>query len=111
MSKPQAILSYRAFWPFYLRQHAKAGTRYWHMAGTAVAVPLLIAALGARSTGLFAASLMVGYGPAWFAHFLIERNSPATWRFPLWSLFSDFRMLVCWLDRTLAEELRKAGVE
>ena len=102
--------TYDEFWPYYLRQHAKLRTRQWHIVGTGAAVALLLGSLVAASPSLFVASLVAGYGPAWLAHFLVEKNRPTTWRYPVWSLASDFRMAGLWLSGGLARELEKAGI-
>ena len=110
MTEPASIISYGEFWPFYLREHAKAKTRLWHIIGTGAASVLLVAALVTFSYELLFGALMAGYGPAWFAHFFVEKNRPATFRYPIWSLVSDYRMAGAWLTGNLGQELEKAGV-
>ena len=61
-------------------------------------------------TWYFLAALAGGYGPAWLAHFFVEKTRPATFTYPLWSLVSVFRMVWCWISGKLARELEKAGV-
>jgi hypothetical protein len=104
------IETYHEFWPFYLRQHAKHDTRLWHIVGTGASSVLLVASLVTFSYQLFIAALVAGYGPAWVAHFAIEKNHPATFRYPVWSLISDYRMTAAWLTGKLDRELAEAGV-
>ena len=110
MDAPERIRSYAEFWPFYLQQHALPATRAWHMAGTAIATVLLAAAILSWDYRLFLASVLAGYGPAWIAHFYVEKNRPATFRYPLWSLISDYRMAAIWLSGGLDHELERAGI-
>lgn len=110
MTHADRIQSYGEFWPYYLREHARAETRAVHLCGTAVAI-VALAALFVSGNGWFALMALVGgYGPAWFAHFFLERNRPATFRYPLWSLISDFRMASAWVTGQLESELERAGV-
>jgi hypothetical protein len=108
MSDPAA--TYGEFWPSYLRDHADPRSRAVHYVGSILAlaaVALAVARLDARWLLL---APLVGYGCAWFGHFAIERNKPATFRAPFWSLFSDYRMLALWATGRLGPHLARAGV-
>ena len=99
------ITTYRDFWPFYLREHAKPSTRALHYVGT-----ILMLALGGAGLWWFAAIPLAGYGFAWAAHFGVEKNRPATFTYPLWSLVSDYRMFFLWFAGRLDVHLQRAGV-
>lgn len=105
----RAITRYADFWPHYLREHGKARTRALHYAGTALTFAALAAGLWLNSLWFWAIPL-AGYGFAWGAHFLVERNRPATFTYPLWSLVSDYRMFFLWLTGRLDPHLKSAGV-
>ena len=99
--------TYAEFWPFYLREHARPATRVVHYFGTiASIVALIVAAATAHWWWLLAVPLF-GYGPAWFGHFFIEKNKPATFQAPLWSLISDYRMCGLFLTGRLGHELMR----
>lgn len=106
----ERITTYQAFWPYYLREHSKPLGRAFHYFGTTLAILCLLALLGTGDWRFLPLGLVCGYGPAWIGHFFIEKNRPATFRYPFWSLFSDFRMYFCFLTGSLAGELEKAGV-
>ena len=107
---PQPIIRYDDFWPYYLREHSHPATRAVHYGGTVTAVFVLMTGLVSGALWLVGLALILGYGPAWLAHAFIEHNRPATFRYPLWSLVSDFRMLGRWLAGRLGEDLARAGV-
>jgi len=98
------IRTYREFWPYYLNEHSRPETRALHIAGTSVATALLVSSVAAASPWIAGVAVVAGYGPAWFAHFLIEKNRPATFRYPVWSLISDFRMAAMWFAGRLHRE-------
>ena len=104
------IAAYADFWPYYLQEHARPATRTLHFFGTAAAVLTGLAAALTGKLWLVPVALLAGYGPAWVAHFFIEKNRPATFTYPLWSLVSDFRMAWFWITGRLTAELARAGV-
>jgi len=106
----QTSPDYNSFWPVYLAAHRRPATRAIHMTGTAASIALVLAALAFRNLWLLPAAVIVGYGFAWLSHAIVERNRPATFRHPLWSIFSDFRMLLLWLGGRLSGELARHGI-
>lgn len=104
-------MSYSEFWPVYLAAHADPRTRALHYAGTLAAAALLILAVLEREWWWLLGAVVVGYAPAWLGHLVFERNRPATFAHPLWSLLSDFRMLGLFLSGRLGNELKRRQVE
>jgi hypothetical protein len=102
--------SFAEFWPFYLRQHSRSPTRALHYAGTSLVVALAILALLTGRWLVFLMLPVAGYLFAWIGHFAVEKNRPATFTYPLWSLAADFRMWWLWLTGRLGPELERAGV-
>ncbi len=103
--------TYEEFWPHYLREHGRPATRNLHFFGTALAIVLLVMGIVTLSLWLILAAIVSGYAFAWIGHAFVERNRPATFTHPVWSLVSDFRMFALWIGGRLATELDRAGVE
>lgn len=99
--------SFADFWPFYLREHSRPATRALHAAGTIASLALLITLIVTRKWTWLPLALVVGYGAAWLAHFLIEHNRPATFQHPLWSFMGDYKMLALMLSGRLDAELAR----
>ena len=99
--------SYAEFWPYYVSEHSRPATRALHFLGTALVLATLAAAALVSPRWLMAVPF-AGYGPAWIGHFFVEKNRPATFTYPLWSLRADFRMFGLTLRRRMGPEVEKA---
>lgn len=93
--KSEGFASFSEFYPFYLREHTNRTCRRLHFAGSSLVLVLLVKIV---LTGWWAGLLwlpIVGYGFAWVGHFGFEKNRPATFKYPLYSLMGDW---VMWKD-------------
>lgn len=97
--------SFKEFYPYYLSEHKNATSRRLHFIGTALVLILLIIGIFTGKYVLLIIIPLCGYGFAWFGHFFFEKNKPATFKYPLYSLGSDFvmfwDMLTGQLDRKM----------
>lgn len=91
--KPTNKTSFAAFWPKYVLLHLNPVNRYLHVAGTTLATVLTALAAIYEMYSIMPWFIGVGYGPAWLGHFVFERNKPASFKNPLFSIFADFWMV------------------
>lgn len=84
--------SFAEFYPFYLREHANATCRQLHFIGTTGVIACLVALFATGNLGWLIAVPLTGYGFAWVGHFFFEKNRPATFSYPFYSLAADFVM-------------------
>jgi hypothetical protein len=84
--------SFGDFYPFYLSEHSNKVSRRLHFTGTSIAVALLITAAITQRWWLIAVALVQGYAFAWVGHYFFERNKPATFKYPAFSLMGDWRL-------------------
>jgi len=85
MAPDGRILDFEQFWPFYVSQHSRSGTRALHFGGTTFALLLALSAVVGSRPFLWPWALVAGYGFASIGHVFIEKNRPATFTHPLWS--------------------------
>lgn len=105
----ERIGSYRAFWPFYVSQHQSKLNRNLHFLGTLLAFACLYVGVAENAWFLLGVPLC-GYGFAWFGHLAFERNQPATWRYPFWSLFADCQMFAFMCAGRMDREVKRMGI-
>jgi len=84
--------SFGDFYPFYLSEHSNKVSRRLHFTGTSIAVALMITAAITQRWWLIAVALVQGYAFAWVGHYFFERNKPATFKYPAFSLMGDWRL-------------------
>jgi len=109
MKRDYRYQSFGEFWPFYLSEHRRAATRWLHLIGTTAGIALLVYLIASGRWWLFLLALVPGYGCAWLAHFLIEKNKPATFKYPLWSFMGDYKMIALMLTGRISAEVKKVA--
>ncbi len=109
MANEQQYTTLKDFWPFYLREHSDSVNRGFHYVGSTLVLGIIAAAIYFANAWLLLLCPVAGYGFAWVGHFFIEKNRPATFTYPVWSLISDWIMYGCFLTGRIGKELRKAG--
>ena len=96
------------FYPFYLTEHSNITCRRLHFIGTTLVIILFMAAFTSKMFWLLDLMPVAGYGSAWIGHFFFEKNKPAAFQHPLWSLASDFKMFWDTLTLQLDAKLEQA---
>jgi hypothetical protein len=110
-SKPRHFNSYDDFFVYYLTQHSDRANRLLHACGTALSVAFIVAMIATGHGWWALAWPVIAYSFAWFGHFVVEGNKPATFGHPWWSFISDFRMVWLMMTGRLASFLAKARSE
>jgi len=101
------ITNYSEFWDFYVQEHSKPLTRILHFIGTSLGILLLVWFVAIGRWYFIPVFFFVGYAFAWFAHFVIEKNRPATFKHPFWSFISDFKMMWYMVTGRMGGEVRR----
>ena len=84
--------SFSEFYPYYLSEHLNPTCRKLHFAGTSLMLAIAVAMIATQQWWMGLLLPIAGYGFAWFGHFAFEKNRPATFTYPRWSLAADFVM-------------------
>ena len=94
------------FWPYYVRAHSRPRTRVLHAIGSTFA--LICIALGIIiNPWFFLGAPLIGYAFAWYGHFFVEHNKPATFGHPFYSIAADYVMVFKMLTGRMDEEVRR----
>ena len=85
----ERLQTFAEFWPYYLGEHRSPVCRGLHYVGTTFAVLWLVLGLLTLQPLFLLPAVVSGYFFAWVGHFFVEKNRPATFSYPLWSLQAD----------------------
>src|SRR3989338_10690974 len=97
MSRKRRFRSYQEFWPSYLKEHSKSETKKFHAIGLIAGILFAVYCFIDRRPFWYPFAFIIGYAFSWYSHFFIEGNKPASFRHPIWSFISEFRMAYLWL--------------
>ena len=92
MEQTAGFHSFSEFYPFYLAEHSDRTCRRLHFVGTSLVIGIAAAAIASGHLALLWLMPLGGYGFAWVGHFYFEKNRPATFKHPFYSLAGDFVM-------------------
>jgi hypothetical protein len=110
MPTKKAYTSFKDFYLYYLREHANPINRALHFIGTTLLLISFIYGVVSGKAFYFALIPILGYGFAWVGHFFIEKNKPATFTYPFYSLASDFVMFWHILTGQINQQLKNAQI-
>ena len=92
MENTKQFTRFADFYPYYLLEHRDSTCRRLHFIGTSLVIFILAIAIAKGAWLLLWTLPLAGYSFAWVGHFVFEKNRPATFRHPLYSLLGDFAM-------------------
>jgi len=84
--------TFKEFYPYYISEHENKYTKLMHFIGTSITFYFYVMFFVTLNPYFLIGSLFAGYGFAWIGHFFIEKNKPATFKYPLWSFIGDHKM-------------------
>ncbi|GJJ67686.1 hypothetical protein EMPS_00032 [Entomortierella parvispora] len=84
--------SFEEFYPYYLSEHCNTINRRLHLFSTTNVVAITLYLILTKQPKYWWVTLIQGYGFAWIGHFIFEKNKPATFKHPIYSLMGDWKM-------------------
>lgn len=92
--KSKAFKSFSEFYPHYLSEHSDPANRRIHFLGCLAVIIVIFYSLLAQVWLALILVPLVGYGFAWIGHFFVEKNRPATFKHPIYSLMGEWKMFL-----------------
>lgn len=92
MSAAKSYTRFKQFYPYYLKEHRNKTCRRLHFVGSSLVLLVIGLTLFTAQYALLWLLPIIGYGFAWVGHFFFEKNKPATFKYPFYSLLGDWVM-------------------
>lgn len=108
MAKEYKYKTLQEFYPYYLTEHQDPISRALHFIGTGGFIFICVFAIFTQTWWLLLLGPVCGYGFAWLGHFVFEKNKPATFVYPVYSLSSDFIMFFHIITFQIGRKLKEA---
>jgi hypothetical protein len=89
---PKQMTSFSEFYPFYLTEHSNLTCRRLHFVGSSLVLASILLFFVTGDWVFLITAPLWGYGFAWIGHFGFEKNKPASFKRPLYSLMGDWVM-------------------
>jgi hypothetical protein len=103
-------VTYKAFWHSYVAEHQHPLNRRLHFVGTGLAIACLAWAWADGNPWPVLGGPVFGYAFAWAGHFFVEKNRPATFAHPFWSLVADVQMFGFMCLGRMEREVRRMSL-
>ncbi len=84
--------SFAEFYPFYLGEHQNIICRQLHFIGSSLSLLLATYTVFTQQWILLILVPVAGYAFAWIGHYFFEKNTPATFTYPIYSFMGDWVM-------------------
>jgi hypothetical protein len=100
-------MTFAEFWPHYVLAHRRPATRALHAVSSLMPLVFIVVAIVRGNAWWVLGGPVAAYAIAWFSHFFIEHNRPATWEHFWLSLAADYKMFALMLTGRMGEEVRR----
>ncbi len=91
-----------------MTEHLDKSNRVLHFVGTTLVIMIALYSVLTLQLSYIKFIPLAGYSFAWVGHFFFEQNRPATFKYPVWSLMSDFIMYFDTINGSLDSKIEKA---
>ena len=81
--------NFQDFYPYYIQEHKNKYTKLVHFIGSWLFIFFILNLIYSHEVKNLMFAFVSAYGFAWFGHFFIEKNKPATFYHPIYSFMGD----------------------